>query len=71
MNIRNKTISRKAMERAAGLLEQLSLEEKLRQLGCTMLSGTEEPLEEKDLAGGIGVEYSAWPVSGSMPSFSI
>lgn len=54
MNIRNKTISRKAMERAAGLLEQLSLEEKLRQLGCTMLSGTEEPLEEKDLAGGIG-----------------
>ena len=54
MNVKNKSISTDARRRAAALLETLSVEEKLRQLGCTTLSGCEEPLEEKDLAGGIG-----------------
>ncbi len=54
MNIRNQTISAQARERAAALLQELSLEEKLRQLGCTTLSGCRESPEDKDLAGGIG-----------------
>ena len=54
MNIQNKTISAQARKQAAALLQELTLEEKLRQLGCTMLSGCGENLAEKDLAGGIG-----------------
>lgn len=54
MNIQNKTISARARKQAAALLQELTLEEKLRQLGCTMLSGCGENLAEKDLAGGIG-----------------
>lgn len=54
MNIQNRTISAKARKRAAALLQELSLDEKLRQLGCTMLSGCEEELGTKDLIDGIG-----------------
>ncbi|MCI9189977.1 MAG: beta-glucosidase [Lachnospiraceae bacterium] len=54
MNIQNKTISAHARAKAAALLQELTLDEKLRQLGCTTLSGCEEAPEEKDLAGGIG-----------------
>lgn len=54
MNIQNKTISAHARKRAAALLQQLTPEEKLRQLGCTTLSGCREDPAEKDLAGGIG-----------------
>ena len=54
MNIQNKTISAQARKQAAALLQELTLEEKLRQLGCTLLSGCGENLAEKDLAGGIG-----------------
>lgn len=54
MNVQNRLISSQARCRAAALLPKLSTEEKLRQLGCTLLSGAEEALEQKDLAGGIG-----------------
>ena len=37
MNISNRLISTAARQRAAALLKELSLEEKVRQLGCTML----------------------------------
>ena len=37
MNISNRLITTAARQRAAALLKELSLEEKVRQLGCTML----------------------------------
>lgn len=54
MNIENKTISARARRRAADLLSRMTTEEKVRQLGCTLLSGCDESLDEKDLRGGIG-----------------
>ena len=54
MNIENKTISDRARRRAADLLSRMTTEEKVRQLGCTLLSGCDEVLDEKDLRGGIG-----------------
>ena len=36
MNISNRLISTAARQRAAALLKELSLEEKVRQLGCTL-----------------------------------
>ena len=41
-------------ERAQDLLEKMSLEEKIRQLGCTMVIPA-IPMEYQDLSGGIGV----------------
>ena len=54
MNIQNKLVSAQARRRAEDMLSRLTLEEKVRQLGCTLLSGCEEDLAEKDLRGGIG-----------------
>ena len=54
MNISNRTISTAARQRAAALLKELSLEEKVRQLGCTMLVSEDTDLTAKDLSGGIG-----------------
>lgn len=51
MNIENKTISDRARRRAADLLSRMTTEEKVRQLGCTLLSGCDEVLDEKDLRG--------------------
>ena len=54
MNISNRLISTAARQRAAALLKELSLEEKVRQLGCTMLVSEDTDLTAKDLSGGIG-----------------
>ena len=54
MNISNRLISTAARQRAAELLKELSLEEKVRQLGCTMLVSEDTDLTAKDLSGGIG-----------------
>lgn len=54
MNTANHSISAQARRRAAELLPRLSVAEKVRQLGCTTLMGTQEPLSGKDLCGGIG-----------------
>jgi len=54
MNIANRCISTDARRRAEKLLRELSLEEKVRQLGCTTLLSEDKLPEEKDLAGGIG-----------------
>lgn len=54
MNLANNNISIDARNKAATLLPELSIQEKLRQLGCTTLLGPDEPLEDKDLSGGIG-----------------
>lgn len=54
MNISNRLISTMARQRAAALLKELSLEEKVRQLGCTMLVSEDTDLTAKDLSGGIG-----------------
>lgn len=54
MNISNRLISTAARQRAAALLKELSLEEKVRQLGCTMLVSDDTDLTAKDLSGGIG-----------------
>ena len=54
MNISNCLISTAARQRAAALLKELSLEEKVRQLGCTMLVSEDTDLTAKDLSGGIG-----------------
>ena len=54
MNISNRLISTAARQRAAALLKELSLEEKVRQLGCTMLISEDTDLTAKDLSGGIG-----------------
>lgn len=43
MNISNRLISTAARQRAAALLKELSLEEKVRQLGCTMLVSEDSP----------------------------
>ena len=53
MNISNRLISTAARQRAAALLKELSLEEKVRQLGCTMLVSEDTDLTAKDLSGGI------------------
>ena len=58
MNVKNKSISTDARRRAAALLETLSVEEKLRQLGCTTLSGCEEPLFVLIKAEFIRVQYT-------------
>ena len=49
MNISNRLISTAARQRAAALLKELSLEEKVRQLGCTMLVSEDTDLTAKDL----------------------
>lgn len=54
MNIANRCISTEARRRAEKLLSELTLEEKVRQLGCTTLVSADKVPEEKDLAGGIG-----------------
>lgn len=59
MNISNRLISTAARQRAAALLKELSLEEKVRQLGCTMLVSEDTDLTAKDLSGGIG-EIACW-----------
>lgn len=51
MNISNRLISTAARQRAAALLKELSLEEKVRQLGCTMLVSEDTDLTAKDLSG--------------------
>ena len=53
MNISNRLISTATRQRAAALLKELSLEEKVRQLGCTMLVSEDTDLTAKDLSGGI------------------
>ena len=45
MNISNRLISTAARQRAAALLKELSLEEKVRQLGCTMLVSEDTDLK--------------------------
>ena len=54
MNIANRCISTAARLRAEKLLKELTLEEKVRQLGCTTLLSSDKIPEEKDLSGGLG-----------------
>lgn len=54
MNIANRCISSTARLRAEKLLKELTLEEKVRQLGCTTLLSADKVPEEKDLSGGLG-----------------
>lgn len=54
MNIANRCISTEARLRAEKLVKELTVEEKVRQLGCTTLLSADKKPEEKDLAGGIG-----------------
>ena len=54
MNIANRCISTAARLRAEKLLKELTLEEKVRQLGCTTMLSTDTVPEEKDLSGGLG-----------------
>lgn len=54
MNIANRCISTAARLRAEKLLKELTLEEKVRQLGCTTLLSADKMPEEKDLSGGLG-----------------